>query len=90
MLYLRTIYVQNLYFKANDGSIIDYSGAYNIISKIGINLAINLPISEISGYQLVGQPRVSFYRGLQVSIMRVSDDDSTTFAQRYNVTYKII
>lgn len=85
-----TIYVQNLYFKANDGSIIDYSGAYNIISKIGINLAINLPISEISGYQLVGQPRVSFYRGLQVSIMRVSDDDSTTFAQRYNVTYKII
>ena len=85
-----TVYVQNLYFRDPSGNVIDYSGAYLIKCKVGITLTINLPSSEVSGFVLLGQPRVSFYRGLQVSILRVNGDNNTTFAQRYDVTYKII
>jgi len=91
-----TIYVQNFYFKDNNpqnstvDSIIDFSGAYKILEKNGINITIDILKESICGMQLVGQPRVSYYRGVQVSILRVSADDTTTFEQRYNMTYKII
>ena len=85
-----TIYVQNLYFKDQSGNTIDYSGAYTILDKIGIVLTINLKNSTIYGFVLVGQPRVSFYRGIQVSMLRINGDNTTTFDQRYDVTYKII
>jgi len=85
-----TIYIQNLYFKDTFGAVLDYSGAYRILCKSGTTLKIDLKISDVSGFQSVGQPRVSFYNGIQVSLLRVSNDNSTTFAQRYNVTYKII
>lgn len=85
-----TIYVQNLYFKDTYGNVIDYSGAYTIMNKVGINIEINLPQEQVCNYTLVGQPRVSYYRGLQVSILRVNGDNNTSFADRYDVTYKII
>ena len=84
------IYVQNLYFRRPDNSVLDYSGAYTICNKSGKTLTISLPIDQVSNYTLLGQPRVSFYRGLQVSLLRVSADNTTSFSQRYDVTYKII
>jgi hypothetical protein len=91
-----TIYVQNFYFKDNNiqnstyGSVIDFSGVYTILNKNGISIEIDILKESICGCVLIGQPRVSYYNGVQVSLLRVSDDDSTTFDQRYNVTYKII
>ena len=85
-----TIYVQNLYLKDSGSTVIDKSSSYKILYKSGTTLTIDLLSSSIQGCILIGQPRASFYRGLEVSILRVSDDNSTTFSQRYNVTYKII
>ena len=94
-----TIYVQNLYFKKRLGGsdiVIDYSGAYTIICKVGITIKISLPVYNespelsLEGAYLVGQPRVSFYRGLQVSMLRINGDNTSTFADRYDITYKII
>jgi len=85
-----TVYVQNLYLIDTVGNTIDYSGAYKVLCKNGINLTIDLPSSVVAGHILKGQPRVSFYRGLQVTILRINGDDNTTFAQRYDVKYKII
>ena len=85
-----TIYVQNLYLKDSGNTIMDKSGSYKILDKSGTTLTIDLLSSTIQGSILIGHPRASFYRGLEVSILRVSDDNSTTFSQRYNVTYKII
>jgi len=85
-----TVYVQNLYFLDTSGNTIDYSDAYKVLDKVGITLTISLPLSQICGYKLVGQPRVSYYRGLQVSILRVNGDNNSSFSDRYNVTYKII
>ena len=91
-----TIYVQNLYFRNNIGDIVDFSGAYTILCKVGIVITIDLPVynedAELSliGGVLVGQPRISYYRGLEVSILRVNGDNSSTFAERYDVKYKII
>ena len=82
-----TVYVQNLYLLDPNGNTVDYSGAYKILNKIGINITIDL---QVFGHKLLGQPRVSYYRGLQVSILRVNDENTSTFNQRYNVTYKII
>jgi hypothetical protein len=82
-----TVYVQNLYLMDTSGNTLDYSGAYTILNKIGIIITIDL---QIYGYKLLGQPRVSFYRGVQVSLLRVNGDDNTTFNQRYDITYKII
>ena len=85
-----TVYVQNLYFKDTLNNVKDYSRAYKINCKSGTTLTINLPSSQVSGFQLLGQPRVSFFRGLQVSLLRINGDNNTTFKQRYDVTYKII
>ena len=82
-----TVYVQNLYLLDPSGNTVDYSGAYDILDKLGISITIDL---EVYGHTLLGQPRVSYYRGLHVSILRVDADNTTTFDQRYNVTYKII
>jgi hypothetical protein len=90
------VYVQNLYFNVG-GSIIDFSGAFEVLNKVGITLTIDLPVynsEDISlslcGATLVGQPRVSYYRGLQVSILRINGENTSTFAERYDITYKII
>jgi len=92
-----TIYVQNLYFRTKDNAVIDFSGAYTILEKIGITITIDLqvhnidnPTLDLCGAQLVGQPRVSFYRGLQVSILRINGENTSTFSERYDITYKII
>lgn len=91
-----TVYVQNLYFRMSDNSVKDFSGSYSVINKIGIHLTINLPVNNdnpelnLCGSTLVGQPRISFYRGIQATILRVNADNTSTFAERYNVSYKII
>ena len=68
----------------------DYSGPYKILCKSGTTLTIDLATSEVRGYTLRGVPRVSYYRGLQVSLLRVDGSDSSSFNQRYDVSYKII
>jgi hypothetical protein len=91
-----TVYVQNLYLLDNSGNTADYSGAYKILCKsgttsgIGTIITIDLKTSEVVNYKLLGVPKVSYYRGLQVSILRVDGSDSSSFNQRYDVSYKII
>lgn len=89
-----TIYVQNLYFKDTIfNQILDYSGPYKVLCRSGLTITINLLSSDVRGYQLLGQPRVSFYRGYQVTILRISGDDTiplSEFNKKYDVTYKII
>lgn len=85
-----TIYVQNLYFRDTFNNVIDYSGAYTIEQKSGTTISINLTQNSICNYILVGQPRVSYYRGIQVSILRINGNNDTSFGNRYDVTYKII
>jgi len=85
-----TVYVQNLYLIDTIGNTVDWSGSYNIICKSGNTIKIDLSIHDIRGYILRGVPRVSYYRGLQVSILRVNGSDNSSFNQRYDVTYKII
>jgi hypothetical protein len=84
------IYVQNLYFLDTAGNTIDYSGAYEVLCKNGIVLTINLKQSQVQGYKLLGVPRVSYYRGLQLSILRVNASNTSSFSERYDVTYKIL
>jgi len=82
-----TVYVQNLYLSDVAGAIGDYSGAYSILDKTGIDLTIDL---QAYGYRLVGQPIVSYYKGILISILRVDESDSSSFDDRYEITYKII
>ena len=84
------VYVQNLYFLDTAGNTIDYSGAYEILCKNGIVLTINLKQTDIQGYKLLGLPRVSYYRGLQLSILRVNNSNTSSFNERYDVSYKIL
>ncbi len=88
-----TVYVQNLYLLDISGNTLDYSGPYTILCKSGSILTIDLPSSYVAGSTLLGQPRISFYRGLQVSILRINSADDipySNFNQKYDVTYKII
>lgn len=86
-----TVYVQNLFFKDEFGNVIDYSGAYYLVEKVGINVTISLKTDDVAGYLSIGQPRISFYRGLHVSILRVDgSDDIEYFDKKYDITYKII
>ena len=89
------VYVQNLYFRIDD-SVKDFSGSYKILNKSGIRITIDLPIYnskyelDLNGAVLVGQPRISFYRGIQATILRINADNTTSFSERYSVSYKII
>jgi hypothetical protein len=84
------VYIQNLYFLDTAGNTIDYSGAYEVLCKSGIVLTINLKQSQVQGYKLLGVPRVSYYRGIQLSILRVNNSNTSSFSERYDVTYKIL
>jgi len=84
------VYIQNLYFKDTNGNLIDYSDAYTILDKSGTEITINLLQSDVCGYIILGQPRVSYYRGLQATILRIDGSNTSTFANRYSITYKII
>ena len=91
-----TVYVQNLFLLSGDSSTKDFSGAYDILCKTGNTIKIDLPIETsgselgVAGCSLKGFPIVSYYRGIQLSILRVNGDDNSTFNQRYDITYKII
>lgn len=82
-----TVYIQNLYLCDASGVTSDYSGAYTILEKNGIDIIVDL---QAYGFECVGQPVVSYYRGIQISILRVDESDSSTFEDRYDITYKII
>jgi len=94
-----TIYIQNLYLQDLDGYISDYSGSYIILEKntfgltCGSYITINLLTVDVQGYKLIGHPRVSFYKGLQVSILRIDGSDNIPFSEinkKYDISYKII
>jgi len=82
-----TVYVQNMFFKDLNGNIIDYSGAYTILQKVGIIATIDM---QAYGFVHMANPTVSYYRGVEVSILRVDGTNTTSFSDRYKVTYKII
>lgn len=82
-----TVYVQNLYMNDYSGRTDDYSGAYLILDKTGIDLTVDL---QAYGFRSIGQPIVSYYKGIQISILRVDESDSSSFNDRYEITYKII
>ena len=82
-----TVYIQNLYLNDVSGITDDYSGAYEVLDKTGIDLTVDL---KAYGYISIGQPIVSYYKGIQISILRVDESDSSTFSERYEVSYKII
>jgi hypothetical protein len=81
------VYVQNLYLLTTTNEVVDYSGPYLILVKSGTTLTIEL---QVPGCSLVGHPRVSYYRGIQVSVLRIDASNTTTMAERYDVSYKII
>jgi hypothetical protein len=80
-------------YKIIDKSNYSYFGGAGVIST---DITIDLPLFDddnnaVAAYcTLKGHPVVSYYRGVQVSILRVDESDSSTFNQRYDVTYKII
>ena len=71
-----------------------YSGTtgYTLNATLNIDLPVETVDGQIgvAGCVLKGHPVVSYYRGIQVSILRVDGNDNTPFNQRYDVTYKII
>lgn len=85
-----TIYIQNLYFRDTSGRTRDFSGAYRILQKSGIDLTFDLLAEDVAGFICIGQPVVSYYRGIQISFLRVNEYNTSSFNDRYNVTYKII
>lgn len=85
-----TIYIQNLYFRDTSGNTKDYSGGYKVLQKNGIDLTFDLLASDVAGFVCIGQPIVSYYRGIQISMLRVNQSNTSSFNDRYNVTYKII
>ena len=85
-----TVYVQNFYFTDISGNTVDFSGAYQILQKTGIDIVINLNASVVGGYIHRSNPFVSYYRGVQISILRVDGTNTSTFSDRYDISYKII
>lgn len=68
------VYVNNFFF--NSGStVVDYTGLYKVIEAHQPYVIIDL---DTTGLTLAGVPKLSFYKGMKIRILRITDIDPLT------------
>jgi len=67
----------------------DYSGMYKIVSKQGAQLGLNW---DTYGMDLIkaGTPKVHYYKGIKVNILRIDESDTSDIDHRYLITKEFL
>jgi len=83
------IYIDNFFLEKNN-IITDFSGVYKIDNNIigsdfGNNSSIELLFNS-DGYTLKSKPKINYYKGWKINILRVSESNSSSIQDRYKIT----
>lgn len=87
------IYVDNFYLQSGN-TIKDFSGVYFVTGHTsgdtwgnGSDITINLPSLN---WELKSKPKISYYKGWKINILRVSSSSSSSLQDRYKITKKLL
>lgn len=86
------VHISNFFFYSGT-TIINHSGLYQIVDSEQPYIIVNL---NINGLILAGVPRISLYKGVKISILRITEADSITgvdtssISDRYLIGKEII
>lgn len=81
------VYIDSFYF--DDGTnMIDYSGLYNVLSGGTIQLTLDFDSTGIG--ELQGRPRIFYYKGVKISILRINEFLTSDIDHRYLITRTFI
>lgn len=82
------IYIEDLYLLSGN-TYTDWSGLYKISSIVGIQAILDW---DTSGWDVVlrGTPKAHYYKGMKISIVRISDNNLSDINHRYLITKDFI
>ena len=80
------IYIDNFYLQ-NGSVVTDYSGVYQISATTTNTITIKLPSI---GLTMRSKPKMSYYKGLKINILRVDSSTTSSITNRYKITKEII
>ena len=78
------VYIDNFYMGTTGGTILDKSGMYYITGKTGIQIDIDFNTLNTS-YNLEGRPRIFYYKGAKISVLRINSSNTSDINHRYLV-----
>ena len=87
------VYVDNFYF-ISGGTLVNMSGSYLVSShtyetsytnKSTINIVANT-----NGLITKGKPKASYYKGMNINVLRSYGEPTSTLADRYTITKKLL
>jgi len=88
------VYIENLYLQSgstNSGyvSYSDYSGLYKIIKITGLNAVLEW---NTAGWDITlrGTPKVHYYKGMKINILRVDESDTSDIQHRYLISKEFV
>mgnify|MGYP005846586123 CR=1 FL=1 len=87
------VYIDNFYLQSGN-TITDFTGVYYISGHTtgdtwgnGSDITINLPSAN---WSLKSKPKISYYKGLKINILRVSSSTTSTLVDRYKITKELL
>jgi len=85
------IYVENLYFQSGT-TVTDYSGVYlatGVTSSITGYSSIDITFDS-NGLTMVSKPKINYYKGWKLDVLRVSSSTTSTITDRYQITKELL
>jgi len=83
------VYISGFLFTNSGGTIIDYSGLYRIIDKTGIQIELEWDTDELD-ISLSGKPKIFYYKGFKINILRVDGSQTSDLKYRYKITKEFL
>ena len=83
------VYVNDLFFMESSGEIVDYSGMYEVSTLDYSPIYIRIPLDSF-GKTPVGIPKIYYYKGIKIDILRVDESPTSTLKDRYLIQKTIL
>lgn len=84
------IYINNFYLQSGT-TITDFSGVYLISGHTsGVTTGSYDIVLDSYNYVLVSKPKISYYKGVKINILRVSSSNTSSLNDRYQITKQLL
>jgi len=85
------IYVDNFYLQSGT-TVTDYSGVYiatGVTSSTTGYSSLDITFDS-NGLALISKPKINYYKGWKIDILRVSSSPTSTISDRYQITKQLL
>lgn len=83
------LYISDLNFMDASGNVTDYSGMYEVSTTDYSPIYIKIPLDSY-GLTPVGIPKIYYYKGIKIDILRVDESSTSSLSDRYLIQKTII